>query len=177
VETTRRYIDKGQPPVFVALEIEGARAWDTVPGAHRAALIELVLKRGAVVVPRGNRAGVAELVDLAGDEEQSYYRVLWLSGNGRPEVCVGFGSVSGCEGTYDCLGVVAVDDLWAAKGIAAMSQWLSKAKARLARFEFDPPSAEVARAALVHGFVEEGRIAGFYGEGADQQILVWRPRS
>ena len=176
MDKTRTYIDKGKAPLFFDLEVKGARVSDQVAAARRGELLELVAGRGTVVVPEGNRGGLEELVRLAGDEEQSFYRELCLDDGSRARACVGFGAVSGCDDTYDCFGLVAEDEGWTAKALEALVQWLTRSGARMARFEVDEPNEAVARLALERGFAEEGRIEGFYRDGVGQRMLMWRPQ-
>lgn len=175
MDKTRTYIDKGKAPLFFDLPGTGARANDRIAGRRRPEILDLVTRHGVVVVPEGNRGGIGELVELAGDEDQSFYRVLWLEDDSRVGACLGFGAVSGCDDTYDCFGLVALDEAWAAKALDAFAEWLRKAGARMARFEIDAPNATVAGLALSCGFAEEGRIEDFYRNGVDQRMLVWRP--
>lgn len=172
---TRIYIDKGDAPLFFDLSLEGAKVHDRVPADRREHLHALVKAKGPVVVPTGNREGIAELVDLARDEEQSLYRVLWLDDGRHPQACVGFGRVAATDDTYDCFGLVASDAAWAARGLRALAEWLRKAGARVLRFEVDEGNAEVVAAAQAAGFVEEGRIDDFYAKGAHHRMLIWRP--
>ena len=175
LETTRAYIEKGEAPLFFEIELAGAQAHDRVEGAHRSAVTELVTRNATLIVPIGNREGIRELVELARDEDQSFYRVLYLEDQGRVRACVGFGAVSGCHKTYDCYGLAAEGEAWAAKGLEALVKWMGKAKARMVRFEIDEANDAVARLALERGFREEGRMDDFYADGAGQLILMWRP--
>lgn len=174
MEKTRTYIDKGPTPHFFALEVGGARAHDRVPAA-RADELRALIRGQPLVVPSDNRAGIEEFVDLAADEEQSLYRLLWLEEGGTAQACLAFGVVSATDDTYDCFGLVAPDASWAARGLEALGLWMGRAGARLLRFEVDSGNAAIAGLALARGFAEEGRIADFYRDGSDQLMLVWRP--
>ena len=172
MEKTRIYIDKGEEPLFFDL---APHIHDRVPADRREPLLDLV-RRGEVLVPAGNRAGLGELVDTAAqDAGQSLYRVLWLEHAGAPQACLGFGMVAATDDTYDCFGVAATSPEWAGQGLAALGKWLTLAKARLARYEVDSGNAALAEASKAHGFREEGRLDDFYKDGVHQLLMVWRP--
>ncbi|MGC4113825.1 MAG: hypothetical protein QM765_04035 [Myxococcales bacterium] len=172
MEKTRTYIDKGEEPRFFTVAPD---VHDRVKPSEKKALLDLVAA-AEVVVPRGNRAGISELVDTAAeDDQQSLYRVLWLEKDGRPMAVLGFGMVSATDDTYDCFGVAAASPEWAAKGLEALAKWMELAQARMMRFEVDTAHAAVAQSAEPFGYREEGRLEDFYADGVHQLLVFWRP--
>jgi hypothetical protein len=175
MDKTRSYIVKGERPLFVDLDLPGVEALDRVDPARQERLVRFAREGGGAVAPCGVRSGIAELVGLARDEEQGFYRVLRLEASGEVKACLGFGLVSGCQASYDCFGVVAADWDWMGRAFDALVEWLGKAQARLARMELDTASADALSQLASRGFVVEGRLKDFYADGTDQLLLVWRP--
>ncbi len=171
----RTYLEKGPRPRFFRLRFDGAAVLDRIPPGREDEL-RAFAEKAPSAVPSFCRPNVLEMIALAKDEEQSFYRALVLERGGAFEACVGFGAVSGCEDTYDFFGSLGIDEGWALRGARAWVGWLRAADARLARFELDR-AAELAFAALADdGAVREGVLADFYGPGEDQSLVIWRPR-
>jgi len=170
----RSYLEKGPAPRFLRVVAPGVTVLDRIP-AGRGAELKRFAERAPSALPSFCRPNVLEMIDLAKDEEQSFYRVLALEAAGAFAAVVGFGLVSGCEGTYDFFGCVGVDPGWALRGVEVWATWLREAGARLARAELDR-AGEVAFGALAaEGFAREGTLRDFYGPGDDQRLLIWRP--
>lgn len=172
MEKTRAYVDKGEQPRFFTV---APGVHDRVEPSQAKGLVGFV-KAAGVVVPRGNRPDLAELVETAAaDDQQSLYRVLWLERDGKPVAVLGFGMVSATDDTYDCFGVAAASPERAVEGLQALARWMEHAGARMMRFEVDTANAAVAKGAEPHGFREEGRLEDFYADGVHQLLLFWRP--
>lgn len=170
----RTYLEKGTAPRFLRVQVEGAQAFDRVPRGREGELASFA-ERAPAALPSFCRPNVLEMIALARDEEQSFYRALSLEHRGDFVACVGFGAVAGCEDTYDFFGSVGADREWALRGAKAYLSWLRAAGARMARFELDR-EGELALSPLAEdGLQREGVLADFYGPGADQSLVIWRP--
>jgi hypothetical protein len=170
----RSYLEKGPSPQFVRVALPGASAADRI-GRGRQADLKAFVERAPVALPSFSRPNVLEMVELARDEEQSFYRILALEADGGFAACVGFGAVAGCEGTYDFFGCVGADAAWALRAVQVWAEWLQAAGARLARVELDGEAELALRPLAMLGFAREGTLSDFYGPGNDQSLVIWRP--
>lgn len=169
----RAYLEKGTPPRFLRLTMDGAAVFDRIP-AGRGDELRAFAERAPAALPSFCRPNVLEMIALAQDEEQSFYRVLALERRGAFAACVGFGAVAGCEGTYDFFGSLGADSEWALRGARATLGWLRAAEARVARFELDREGEAAFAPLAAEGAVREGVLADFYGPGNDQSLVIWR---
>ncbi len=169
----RSYLEKGPSPRFRRLTVPGASAADRV-SRERQADLRAFVERAPAALPAFCRPNVLEMVELARDEEQSFYRVLALEADGGFTACVGFGAVAGCEDTYDFFGCLGADAAWALRGVDAWVEWLKAAGARLARVELDGEAAKALLSLKNLGFALEGTLGDFYGPGNDQSLVIWR---
>jgi hypothetical protein len=125
-----------------------------------------------VVVPRRGVDYLRDFVETAVDENQPFYRVLSVRGEGGGLVALlSFGLVVGAQSTYEFSCLAASDEAAAWTSLVVWDEWLERAGTRNAKLTLDESVPLLLEKLPTLGFAAVGRIPDFYARGEAQ--LVW----